>query len=57
MVHLTAGILLSPVPDFTVHLFAALAICTEAICTDFFIMPDDRLEKHSCILWIQSRKT
>jgi hypothetical protein len=57
VVHLVAGILLSTVPDFTADIFAYLAFCPEAICADFFTMPDHRLEKHTCILRIQSCKT
>jgi hypothetical protein len=57
VVYFFAGIFLSAIPDFITGLPADLAFHPKAICIPVFVMPVNRMEKHSCIFRIQPGKT
>jgi hypothetical protein len=57
VVYFSAGIFLSTLPDITTGVPFDLAFLSKALCSHFFVMSADRLEKHSRFFRIQSGKT
>jgi hypothetical protein len=53
VVYFPAGLLLSPLSDIIIGFSGHLAFRPEALCSHFFNMPADRMEKHPRIFRIQ----